>query len=92
MLSSTPHADNPMGRVINVRDLYTIVTAQHMLMPPLSVVCQLFHLFTATVIQWGGAIKGVAVLQAAIERYRLSPSHLTSIHSDLVQVGCGLVR
>ena len=50
-------------------------------------VCQLFHMFTAAVVQWGCAIKGVAVLQSAIERYRLSKSHLTSIHSDLVQVG-----
>ena len=62
-----------------------------MLMLALSSVCQLFHLFTVAVMQWGCAIKGVAVLQSAVERYRLSPSHLTSIHSDLVQVGCGLV-
>ena len=57
----------------------------------LSLVCQLFHLFTAVVVQWGCPIKGVAVLESAVERYRLSPSHLTSIHSDLVQVGYGQV-
>ena len=44
-----------------------------MLILPCSLVCQLFHLFTAAAMQWGCAIKGVAVLQAAVERYRLSP-------------------
>jgi COP9 signalosome complex subunit 3 len=48
--------------------------------------CQLFHQFTGVVSKEGSSLAGIGVLRTAIQRYRVSPSYLTSIHADLLQL------
>ncbi len=52
----------------------------------ISIVCSLYHQFTRLLCVRRDAMEGIPVLRTAIERYRNSPSHLTAIHSDLIQV------
>ena len=51
-----------------------------------AVVCNLIHKFTEQLCLRRRTLEGIAIVRTAIERYSPSPTTLTAIHCDLVQV------
>ena len=51
------------------------------------VVCSLYHNFTRLLCEKKrNCIQAIPIVRTALERFRKTPSHLTAIHADFVQV------